>query len=150
MFRFYPCPDTISVHRSNSLYDSASRFKISVWILDRKSRIRLATGGVFTTSCLDSLSEESGSLNFSKRRTFLSSRVLNLAHPTVLHFNFRIRHADPGVRAVWGVGLRPFFYCDCWFESFSWMSVSCKCFVLSGGGLCDSARGVPAILMCLI
>jgi len=42
------------------------------------SRTRLATVGVFTTSCLGGLSEESGGPHFSERRTFLSSRVLNL------------------------------------------------------------------------
>lgn len=78
MFRFYPCPDTIYVHRSNSFYSFASKSKISLWNHDRKSRTRLATGGVFTSTCLGSLSEESEILHFSKRRTFLISRVLNL------------------------------------------------------------------------
>ena len=46
---------------------------------------------------------------------------------------------DPGIRAVYGVGLPPVACWDCGFESpaAAWMSVSCECCVLSGIVPCD-------------
>jgi len=46
--------------------------------------------------------------------------------------------ADSGGRAVYGVGLLPFYCGDCGFESRkgTWISVCCECCVLSSRVLC--------------
>jgi hypothetical protein len=64
-----------------------------------------------------------------------------------------IDKADPGSRAVYGVGLRPLTCWDCGFESRQWYRcVACDCCVLSGRGLRladHSSTGVLPICECV-